>query len=259
MVVQGANEPLYSREGVTLGDPLSMYMYAIGILLLTLSLKDMEKWVQVWYADDASASSDLENLSIWFQQLTQKGPTFGYVKKPLKCYVIVDDKDVAQEESYFCDLRVNVVTSQRLLGGITGDVEGREKYMKEKVQKWVKDVEHLSQIAVMQLQAAYAAFTRSLKCEWKFLQPVIPDCGALFVDLEQSLAQKFQPAIFVCEVTELERNIFPLPVCFGRMNVNNPTQMSEDIYTNSRRTSKWLVQAITGDRLDEIEAHGQLQ
>ena len=53
MVIQGANEPLYSKEGVTQGDPLSMYMYAIGILPLVRLLKDLDKWVQVWYADDA--------------------------------------------------------------------------------------------------------------------------------------------------------------------------------------------------------------
>ena len=135
-----------------------------------------------------------------------------------------------------------------------------EDHREGKMQKGVKNVEHLSQIAATQPQAAYAAFIRSLQCEWKFLQHVIPDCGLLFVDLEQSLAYKtLMPTIFSCEVTVLEHDLFSLHVRFGGMNVNNPTQMSEDIYINSRTASELLVQAITGDGIYEIEAHGHLQ
>ena len=34
LVVRGSSEFLYSKEGVTQGDPLSMFMYAIGTLPL---------------------------------------------------------------------------------------------------------------------------------------------------------------------------------------------------------------------------------
>ena len=60
---------LYSKEGVTKGDPLSVFMYAIGILPLIHSLKDPGRRTQQCYVDDASASGTLPELCNWFNQL----------------------------------------------------------------------------------------------------------------------------------------------------------------------------------------------
>ena len=32
-----------------------------------------------------------------------------------------------------------------------------------------------------QPQAAFATLTKSLQCEWRYLQRIVPDCSALFV------------------------------------------------------------------------------
>ena len=53
LVVYGATTHLYSKEWVTQGDPLAMYLYGVGTLPLIRSLKGWDQ--QVWYADDASA------------------------------------------------------------------------------------------------------------------------------------------------------------------------------------------------------------
>ena len=129
---------MYSREGVTQGDPLSMFMYAVGILPLIwlLHVKDLNKWIQIWYADDVSACSKLDNLLAWFEPLLQKGPIFGYFPEHKKSYVIVDEKDVIQAESLFQKLGVKVVTSYRMLGGVIGNLKGKETYVNGKVQKW---------------------------------------------------------------------------------------------------------------------------
>ena len=62
LYVHGAAEFLYSREGVTQGDPLSMFFYAISFLPLIRLLKEPSKWTQVWYADDASACGELSHI-----------------------------------------------------------------------------------------------------------------------------------------------------------------------------------------------------
>ena len=54
LVVRGSSSVLYSKEGVTQGDPLSMFMYAVGSLPLIHSL-DNPDCTQVWYVDDVSA------------------------------------------------------------------------------------------------------------------------------------------------------------------------------------------------------------
>ena len=55
LVIWNSDENLYNMEviGVTQGDPLSMFLYAVGTLLLIQSLNGISLCVQVWYADDA--------------------------------------------------------------------------------------------------------------------------------------------------------------------------------------------------------------
>jgi len=66
LVLRGLSTFLYSKEGVTQGNPLSMFMYVIGTLPLIHSLRDPGRWTQLWYADDASASGTLLELCDWF-------------------------------------------------------------------------------------------------------------------------------------------------------------------------------------------------
>ena len=78
LVLQGYSDFLYSKEGVMQGDPLSMFMYAIGTLPLIYSLRNPAQWTQIWYADDASVCGYLKNIHEWFSELCSRGPDFGY-------------------------------------------------------------------------------------------------------------------------------------------------------------------------------------
>ena len=62
LVLRNSNENLYSMEDVTQGDPLSMFLYAVGTLPLIQSLKGVSSCAQIWYADDASACGSLSDL-----------------------------------------------------------------------------------------------------------------------------------------------------------------------------------------------------
>ena len=119
LYVHGSAEFLYSREGVTQGDPLSLF-YAMGILPLIQLLKEPIKWTQIWYADDASACGELYHIHEWFDLLLHHGPLYGYYPNPSKCYAVVDPSchDCAVE--IFSPLSVQVVTSYHFLGGFLG-------------------------------------------------------------------------------------------------------------------------------------------
>ena len=69
LIIRGTSECLFIKEGVTQGDPLSMFMYAIGTLPLICYLRDPSRWTQFWYADDASAGGSLEDIHEWFSLL----------------------------------------------------------------------------------------------------------------------------------------------------------------------------------------------
>ena len=47
LVLRGSSTFLYSKEGVTQGDALSMFMYVIGTLPLICSLRDPGQWTQL--------------------------------------------------------------------------------------------------------------------------------------------------------------------------------------------------------------------
>ena len=226
--LRASQEFLYSKEGVTQGDPLSMFMYALGTLPLIHSLKDVSKWIQIWYADDATAAGKLELLRHWLEKLILMGKAYGYFPAPTKSYLIVSDSCKELAEKLFNDFGIKIVTHQRMLGGVIGDNAGKELYVKAKIAKWVENVQQLSRFATVQPQAAYAALTKSLQSEWSYFHRVVPDCTIFFDELEHSLATEFLPALFGTEVTPTERNLFSLPVHMGGLGIPNPLQAAQD-------------------------------
>ena len=149
--------------------------------------------------------------------LFQHGPAYGYFPNPLKSCVVVNPASLATAEQVFGPLAIPVVTNYRFLGGFLGDASARSSFVQEKVNQWVLDVHNLSQMAIPQPQAAYAALTKSLQCEWIYLQRVIPDCYALFAPLENIIHSLFLPAVFSCEVSDLTPDrghlSYPRSVC----------------------------------------------
>ena len=79
LFTKGTSTILYSQEGVTQGDTLSMLVYAIGNLPLIRTLKNPRHGIQIWYADDASACAPLIALKDWFGKLIKEGPLYGYL------------------------------------------------------------------------------------------------------------------------------------------------------------------------------------
>eukprot|EP00957_Ditylum_brightwellii_P052619 3989654-Ditylum_brightwellii.AAC.1 len=71
-VLRGAEEVVYSKEGVTQGDPTSMFLYALGVLPIILQLKHHQQDVeslsriadrlQAWYADDSAKAAFFEAI-----------------------------------------------------------------------------------------------------------------------------------------------------------------------------------------------------
>ena len=71
-----------------------------------------------------------------------------------------------------------MVCNHHYLGGFLGEPAGRDAFVQDKVNQWIVNVQSLSKMAEKQPQAAFSALTKSLQCEWQFLQRVIPDYGS---------------------------------------------------------------------------------
>ena len=61
-----------------------------------------------------------------------------------------------------------------------------DNFVRKKVAMWVDCVEKLSKAANKSPQAAYTALSKSLQCEWSYLQRVMHNCGDAFVPLQDA-------------------------------------------------------------------------
>jgi len=129
LVLSGSSTFLHSKEGVTQGDPLSMFMYAIRTSPLIHSLCDPRRWTQLWYADDTSASGTLPELRNWFNLLCSCGPSFSYYPEPTKSFAVVNEQWTGEAAAIFSDLGVQVETGHRYLGGFIGSRSERDEYV----------------------------------------------------------------------------------------------------------------------------------
>ena len=251
LLVSGSAEVLYSREGVTQGDPLSMAFYALSVLPLIRSLKETHRWTQAWYADDANCGGFLDNLLVWFKRLMHDGPVFGYFPQPSKTYLVVDECDLLEARRLFEPLGVNVTCSHRLLGGHVGSSEGRSRFVQEKAAEWVKHLSCLSAVAEKQPHNAFAAYSKSLSQEWNYIQRVVPHAGPDLLSLEKAVAEEFLPKLFGSELNPAERKVCELPIKLAGLGVTNPTTSAPVAYDVSRKSTAHLVNAITG--LEEFD------
>ena len=70
---------LWFCEGTTQGKPLGMVIYAMRIMTLIHHLHDRNRDVgQILFADNSAGTSNIAELRMWWDDLRQNGPTFGY-------------------------------------------------------------------------------------------------------------------------------------------------------------------------------------
>lgn len=100
--------------------------------------------------------------------------------EPSKSYLIVKEPSLSSVSHHFSSPGIQIVSSDRYLGGVIGEVSGIETFVQSKVNDWSHYVELLASLTTDQPQAAYIGLTRSLQSEWLFLQRVNPNCGNLF-------------------------------------------------------------------------------
>ena len=110
--------------------------------------------------------------------------------------MVVTKQYEEEAKELFKDHGVIVVSGHRFPGGVIGDKDSQKSYIHGKVDGWVKCVQQLSHAATKAPQAAFASMTKSLQCEWGFIQRVVPDCSDEFIVLQDTIKKCF----FACLV-----------------------------------------------------------
>jgi hypothetical protein len=246
---------LLSREGVTQGDPLSMFLYSIAILPLIRRCRSVDDWCQCWYADDSSAIARFAKLVTWLTRLMEEGPKYGYFPEPAKSYLIVAPDMVEEAKQIFKGaLTVKVVTGTRFLGGFVGEETERRQYVEKKVKGWVALTTKLADVAELQPQAAHTAYRLSLSAQWSYMLRVVPRARMELKPLEEVIATKFLPALMGGHVTERERAVFSLPARMGGMGVRDPSTEAQSFET-ACAASSILVPAIKNGTPFDVKEH----
>ncbi len=114
LVIRGNNGTgafIFSKEGVTQGDPLSMFAYGVGVLPLIHQLKaEFPAVEQPWYAEDAGAGGKFSEIRRIFSRLMEIGPNFGYHPEPSKSILVVPQHSLEAAQASFADMNFKITT-----------------------------------------------------------------------------------------------------------------------------------------------------
>ena len=254
LILRGLNGDytlIHSKEGVTQGDPLSMYVYALSVLPLIRAARDANPWVvQSWFADDSAGGADFPELRRHLEYLGEHGPTYGFYPELDKSKIVVPPEKMERANEYFSDLGLKVVEGARYLGGFIGSEEKKVEWLQPKVENWVHEVECLAGAAASYPQSAYCALTRAVQSEWQYVQRVVPGISPHFAKLNETLVESFLPALFgepLDDPNDPRLHLASLPVKHGGLGISNPQGSAKDSYLDSRQATEHLVASILGE------------
>ena len=101
------------------------------------------------------------------------------------------------------------------------------------MSKWKEELERLSEIAITQPQAAYAAYTHDFKSKWTYLAwtTLCFYIETLLAPLEEVIRHKFLPAITGQNVFDGNlRSLIGFPARHGGLGITDPSQKSSTYY-----------------------------
>ena len=86
---------------MTLGDPLAMIAYSIGVLLLIkLPKEEFTDLTQTWYADDAGSLGTFANIKLYSNSLKRFVPGHEYYPEPSKSVMIVHPDNIKGRKQF---------------------------------------------------------------------------------------------------------------------------------------------------------------
>ena len=114
--------------------------------------------------------------------MTKIGPEYGYLPNASKTWLIVKEERLEESKQLFQDTRVKIsYDGKSHLWSAIGSRTFVESFVKEKVSKWKKELEQLSDIAITQPHAVYITFTHGIKLYDESFYP--PSQGKVYLTI----------------------------------------------------------------------------
>ena len=112
---------MLSKDEQILGNPLSIFLYGIGILPLIQKLEEKQiDSIQPWFADDAAALGEWFCLILLYEDLLLYRPDFRYFLNLAKYMVVIHPSHEVAANNFFNTQRrmgLEICTGTRYLGG----------------------------------------------------------------------------------------------------------------------------------------------
>ena len=132
----------------------------------------------------------------WWDVLCSVGPKYGYYPLASKTILIVKEAQKDKAIEIFEGTGVTITTEgERHMGAVIGSEDFKQKFVENKISKWISDIEVLAEIARDEPQAVYASFTKAISHRWTFLQRTVPNISHLFEPLEKAICETLILAI----------------------------------------------------------------
>ena len=113
------------------------------------------------------------------------------------------------------------------------------------MEHWSNELKTLSEIAITQPHAAYAAFTHGFYSKWSHLSRIMPNINSLFQPLETILHTILIPTISGRPApNDVDRDVFALPTRLGGLGLCNPAKQCDLQFSASLSISKPLIESI---------------
>ena len=146
-----------------------------------------------------------------------------------KTWLVTKGKHLATATASFANTGVQATSDGRpYLGAAFGTEDFVISHVKDKVAKWMKELDSLATIALTQPHAAHAAFTHGLSSKWSYLTRTIQGIGTLLQPLETIIRSKLIPALTGQPPPNDEvRDLLALPARLGGIALTNPTSAAD--------------------------------
>ena len=230
-----------------------MAIYAIGTTPLLDLIAESTEERETAFADDITAAGKIDGLRKWRDELTTIGPPFGYFPKPAKSWLIVKPELYEEAVASFNGTNLQISTDgSKHLGAMIGSEAYKQRYLKEKVETWIRETTLLYNIAITQPQAAYSCFTAGYQHKLTYFMRTIIWCEEQLIRVDEIIRHKFIPALTDGHViNDLERQLLSLPPRLGGLGIKIFSQVTNKEYENSKRVTVELQEQITGTNIDQ--------
>ena len=166
------------------------------------------------------------------------GCFYSVATNAVKTWLVVKEEYLASAQRIFDGSGIQITSAGwPYLGAAIQDYI--RSYTQDHVSQWAQGLSQLSLIAATQPHAAYAVLTHGFSSKWKYFLRTNPHIGDLLSPLELEIRQQFLPTLIPHPPSDLERELFGLPVSLGGLGICDPSRISTDDYNFS--LILWLI------------------